>query len=473
MRRWSIQVATCPTTLGRGVVSGGTSPVEGGVPSPTERLPSPSAVAPLRATAVVVRGPNRGESLGLRGAPIRVGSGSGCDLQLTDDAVSAAHVALSLQGANVLVRDLDSTNGTFVGSHGVKAALVPLGSVVRLGRTSLHLRGEDHTLVLDPHPEDHFGELHGGSVTMRTLYALLRRVATTDASLFVDGETGTGKELVANALHAHSSRREHPLLVLDCSSIAPTLVGSQLFGHVRGAFTGAQRDRAGIFEEARGGTVFLDEIDSLPLDLQAQLLRVLATHEVVRLGEVRARPVDFRIVAASRVRPEDLVATGAMREDLYFRLTVVRMTLPRLADRLEDLPGLVRVLLDRMEAGHVRVTEGPAMDRLRGHGWPGNVRELRNTLERALALAAADADTLDALPIVLGPMAPATAVPVGEIHLGLPYKEAKARVVADWERRFLAETYARCDHNLSATARTLELSRTHLRKLLREHGIVS
>ena len=440
--------------------------------APTERLPTPSSRPPLQATVVVVRGPDRGADVRLSGQAIRIGSGVDCDLVLTDDAVSAAHVALELQGANVVVRDLGSTNGTFVGGHGVGEARVPLGSVVRVGRTALHLRGDDHTLVLDPHPEDHLDALHGGSVTMRYLYALIRRVAPSDASVFVDGETGTGKELVARALHAHSSRRRGPFLVLDGSAIAPNLAASHLFGHTRGAFTGAERERAGIFEEARGGTVFIDELDSLPADVQPQLLRVLEAHEVVRLGDVAPRSVDVRVVAASRTPPEESVLRGQLREDLYFRLAVVRMTLPRLADRLEDLPALVRILLDRQGASHVTVSEGPALERLRGHAWPGNVRELRNTLERSLALAPADASSLDDLPIVLGPMQRTESAGAASLHLGLTYKDAKARVIAEWEARFLAAAYAASHHNLSATARTLDLSRTHLRKLLREHGIV-
>ena len=306
---------------------------------------------------------------------------------------------------------------------------------------------------------------------MRFLYALIRRVAPTDANVFVDGETGTGKELVARAIHQQSSRHASPFLVLDCSAMAPSLATSQLFGHAKGAFTGAERDRAGIFEEARGGTVFLDELDSLPLDVQPRLLRVLESREVVRLGEVKPRSVDFRMVVASRTNPEDAVSAGTLREDLYFRLAVVRVTLPQLAKRLEDLPELVSALLARMGASHITASEGTAMAQLRAYAWPGNVRELRNTLERALALAPPHATELDQLPMVLGRMQAPSPGPA-DLHLGLTYKQAKARVVADWEGKFLAATFVQSGRNLSATARTLELSRTHLRKLLRDHGIL-
>jgi len=441
--------------------------------SPTERLPTPAERPVLRAMITVVRGPDRGAEIEFGTSTVRVGSGPACDLRLADDAVSADHARLVRKGANVLVEDLGSTNGTFVGGHQVTKARVPLGSVVRVGRTALHLRGEDHTLVLDPHPEDHLVDLHGGSVTMRYLYAMIRRVAPTEATVFVDGETGTGKELVARALHTLSHRARGPLLVFDGSAVAPTLVASHLFGHAKGAFTGADRERAGIFEEARGGTVFIDELDSLPADVQPQLLRVLEAHEITRLGEVVPRPVDVRLVVASRSSPEDAVVAGSLREDLYFRLAVVRITLPRLADRIEDVPDLVRILLARQGADHITVEPGPALSRLQDHAWPGNVRELRNALERALALAPADASRLDDLPIALGALRHATDPVSASLHLDRTYKEAKARVLAEWEAAYLAAAYARSGENLSATARALDLSRTHLRKLLRDHGIVS
>ncbi len=438
----------------------------------TERLPSPAVRPPLRATVAVVRGPDRGSEVGLGTTAVTVGSDTGCDLVLRDEAVSGVHVLLARTGAQVLVEDLDSTNGTQVGGHGITKALVPLGSIVRIGRTVLHLRGDDHTMVLSPHDEDHLEDLHGGSVTMRYLYALVGRVAPTDASVFVDGETGTGKELVARALHALSHRSRGPFLVFDGSAVAPTLAAAHLFGHAKGAFTGADRERVGVFEEARGGTVFLDEIDSLPAEVQPQLLRVLEAHEVTRLGEVTPRSVDVRVVVASRSSPEDAVLDGSLREDLYFRLAVVRVTMPRLSDRIEDLPALVRILLDRLGADYLTVDEGPAMERLRAHGWPGNVRELRNTLERALALAPASAATLDDLPIVIGRLRSAPEPGPGSLHLDLPYKDAKAQVIAEWEAAYLAAAFARSGGNLSATARALDLSRTHLRKLLRDHGIV-
>ena len=439
------------------------------------RLPSQRATvvdAPLVALAVVTEGPDLGRRFDLRGRPLRLGKSLDCDVTLTDGSISKHHLELQLVGSAVRLRDLGSTNGVFVGETRVIESLVPLGTVLQLGRTKLHLRGEDEGLVIEPSTAASFGGLAGRSIAMRQLYAVLERVAARDVTVLLDGATGTGKELAARALHDASPRRAAPFVVFDCSAAVPELVESQLFGHVRGAFTGAAGDRAGVFESAAGGTVFLDELDSLPLTLQPKLLRVLEGRCVVRLGEFRERPVNVRVVAASGGSPEEAIARGELRRDLYFRLAVVRVTLPELRHRLDDLGLLARVLLDRLGGGDIAVEDGPALDRLRRHTWPGNVRELRNVLERAWALAPVGAGRLDDLPIQLGGLLGRPPADRIELHAELPYKDAKARVVAGWERAYLEAAWSRCGGNLSATARQVGLSRPHLRKLLREHGLV-
>ena len=418
-------------------------------------------------TGFVLDGPDQGFSFPLGRNAVALGTGADCPIRLTDPMVSARHLALCVEGAAVRVKDLGSTNGTWIGPNRIVESLVPTGTVLVVGQSRIHLRGRDAS-QLAPSAATAFGELVGGSIAMRQLYAVLERVAGSEATVFMDGETGTGKELVARAIHAGSPRARGPFRVLDCSAVVPELIGSELFGHVRGAFTGAERERDGLFEAAARGTLFLDELDSLPEGLQSNLLRVLESRTVKRVGDHRERPIDVRVIAASRRPPEDLVDEGILRDDLHFRLAVVRLTLPPLRDRLEDLPGLCRTLLDRAGAPHVAVIEGVALERLRGHPWPGNVRELRNALEGGLALAPSTAGSLEDLVLRLR----ATKAPSGgDLHLELPHKEAKEAVVEAWEARYLAHAWQAHGGNITHTAEALGLSRMHLRTLLKRHGL--
>lgn len=433
----------------------------------------------VRATLTAVDGPDLGLAFPLSSRTVTVGKGRDCDVVLTDSAVSKKHMELTLVGHSVRVKDLGSTNGTWIGKTKVIESLVPTGSVVFVGRTRLHLRADDTAEMISPSESDHFGGLWGSSVAMRQVFAVLERTAGKDVNIFVDGETGTGKELVAQAVHNRGGRARGPLIVLDCSAVAPELVESQLFGHRRGAFTGAMQDRPGVFESARGGTLFLDELDSLPRDLQPKLLRVIETRTVTRLGEFKPRPIDVRLVAASGKSPEKAVSRGELRRDLYFRLAVVRITLPSLGDRLDDLPLLTKKLLTSIGHNSIVVTDGPAMERLRQHPWLGNVRELRNVLERGLLLAAPGATALEHLPLRLSPLitggdarqrGPGALPPV---EFGLPYKEAKEAAVGAFEREYLKAALARNGANLSRTARDVGLTRHHLRKLLRQHRLIA
>ncbi len=438
-----------------------------------------SDLALVRTVATVIEGPDLGLAFPLSDRALKVGKGKECDVVLTDRAVSRVHLELSLVGSAVRVRDLGSTNGTFIGKTRVIESVVPAGTVLSLGQTRLHLRGDDAPDVVTPSVADHFGEMWGVSVAMRQIFAVLERVSPKDISLLVDGETGTGKELVARAVHSHSARKNGSFIVLDCSAVAPELIESQLFGHRRGSFTGAMQDRPGVFESARGGTLFLDELDSLPLDLQPKLLRVIESRTVVRLGEYDSRPVDVRIVAACGRSPEESVARGELRRDLYFRLAVVRLTLPSLRDRLDDLPLLAQKTLDRIGARGVVVEDGPALQRLRRHPWMGNIRELRNVLERALLLAPAGATSLEQLALRLSPVLAGQVQEKEEaprwpgVDMAQPFKEAKDHAMGLFEREYLRVALQRNGANLSRTARDVGLTRHHLRKLLREHRLVA
>lgn len=434
-------------------------------------------LALVRGSVAIIDGPDLGLSHPLGERSVRVGKGKECDVVLTDRAVSRVHLELGLSGSAIRVKDLGSTNGTFVGKTRLIESVVPMGTVLSLGNTRLHLRSDDLPEVLAPSSADHFGDLWGGSLAMRQVFAVLERVAGKDASLFVDGETGTGKELVARAIHQHSGRKGGPFVVLDCSSVAPELIESQLFGHRRGAFTGAMQDRPGVFESARGGTLFLDELDSLPLDLQPKLLRVIESRTVVRLGEYDTRPVDVRLVAASGRSPEEAVGKGELRRDLYFRLAVVRVTLPSLRDRLDDLPLLLQKLLHRIGNNYILVEDGPALQRLRRHPWSGNIRELRNVIERALLLAPSGATSLEQLSLRLSPVLAGKVEREGArwagVDMSLPYKEAKDQALASFERDYLRAALQRHGTNLSKMSREVGLTRHHLRKLLRDHRLVA
>ena len=424
----------------------------------------------LHCQLVVVDGPDRGRACRLAEGEVTIGTDAACDLTLSDDRVSGRHVAVRAVESRFAVRDLGSTNGTwYEGSRIAEAEVtVPAGSTLLVGRSALRIEPEAQPLDVPPSQARRFGELVGESLAMREVFAVLERVAESDATILVEGETGTGKELVARALHDASARRRGPFVAVDCGALPEGLLDSELFGHVRGAFTGAAAARAGMIVRADGGTLFLDELGRIPPPVQARLLRVLEERVVRPLGGDSERAVDVRVVAASRDDLDAEVAAGRFRPDLLYRLAVVRIALPALRMRREDIPLLVRDILRRRGLAD-EAPAGRGLDRLTAHGWPGNVRELRNVLDRAIALAPgarrfADlAIRIDASPIAGEGLA---------VRSDLPYAEAKAAVLHDLERRYLADVLARTGGNLSAAARESGIDRKHLRTLARKHGLV-
>jgi len=303
-----------------------------------------------------------------------------------------------------------------------------------------------------------FGPARGDSPAMRQVFGVLSRVARTDASVVLLGETGTGKSLLAKALHLASPRRAKPFVVFDCAAVKASLFESELFGHVRGAFTGAASDRAGLLGQVGAGTLFLDEIGELPLELQTKLLRLLETGRYQRLGEDVPRQSDARVVAATHRDLEHEVAQGRFREDLYFRLAVVVVTVPPLRERLADIPALAQHFLK--ELGHPAFDLPPALlDQLGAHGWPGNLRELRNTVERALVGVHAT------------PRPPPTRGASAAHLKHLPYRKAKEQLVDAFTRDYLAALLERCDHNITAAARTAGIARAWVHKLVKKYGL--
>jgi DNA-binding NtrC family response regulator len=422
----------------------------------------------IRCQLVVVDGPDRGRACRLGPAPVTIGTDAACDLVLSDDRVSARHLTVAAVESRFAVADLGSTNGTYYEGSKIAAVTVPAGTTLLAGRTALRIEPEAQPLDLPPSQARRFGELVGESLAMREVFAVLERVAGSDATLLVEGETGTGKELVARAIHEASPRRRGPFVAVDCGALPEGLLESELFGHVRGAFTGAANARVGMLVRADGGTLFLDELGRITPTLQARLLRVLEERVVRPLGGDTERAVDVRVIAASRDDLDAEVAAGRFRPDLLYRLAVVRVALPPLRARREDIPLLVRTLLDRRGLADT-TPSGAGLDRLIAHGWPGNVRELRNVIDRALALAPGAqrfADLLiriDAAPLAGEGLA---------VRSDLPYAEAKAAVLHDLERRYVADVLARTGNNLSAASRESGIDRKQLRAMARRHGLI-
>ena len=313
-----------------------------------------------------------------------------------------------------------------------------------------------------------FGRLIGNSPVMQKVYDLVVKVAPTDATVLLIGESGTGKEEVAATIHELGRRRSQPFLPVNCGAVPANLIESELFGHERGAFTGAAGQRQGAFEAATGGTVFLDEIGELPFDLQPKLLRVLEQREVRRVGGNKTVPVDIRILAATRKDLDREVAAGRFREDLYFRLAVVPVTVPALRERREDIPLLVERFLEALTRGSAPPVPPETMAALAGHDWPGNVRELRNVLERALYM---NPDRSTPLLLASLPSAPMSSASSPGFDPSLSYGENRERAESAFEKAYLTWLLERAGGNVSEAARQAKMDRKYLHKLMKKHGL--
>jgi transcriptional regulator with GAF, ATPase, and Fis domain len=420
---------------------------------------------------VVLAGPDVGCEVALSPA-VEIGADPACELVLKDPAVSRRHARISIGEGAVVVSDQGSRNGTFVGETRIREAELAVGAIVRVGKTLVSLQPRWQISEVAPSEATSFGELLGESLAMRHVFALLERVSPSDATVLVEGESGTGKELVARSIHAGSPRASGPYVVFDCSAVPSELVESELFGHKRGAFSGATSDRAGAFQRAHKGTLCLDELGELPLDLQPKLLRAIENREVRPVGEDAPRKVDVRIVATTNRDLSAEVERGRFRADLLYRLEVVRLRMPPLRGRPGDIPGLVARLLDgKLPAGDV--IEGENLDKLRSYPWPGNVRELRNALLRAVTLGVRPDGTPARFVELVFNLGPAAASPttLGREFPGvatqLPYKEAKAQLLESFDRTYLAALLSRHPNNILRAAEAAGLSRKHVYELIK------
>jgi DNA-binding NtrC family response regulator len=425
----------------------------------------------------VTAGADEGKEVPL-GALLEVGTDRGSGLVLSDPAVSRKHLVITHAEGRILVRDAQSRNGTFFGGARVHEIELPIGGVVRLGQTELTVQLRWYTREVAPSSARSFGDLFGESVAMREVFAILERGAVADAPILIEGESGTGKELAARSVHHASPRGQKPYVVFDCGSVPAELAESELFGHKRGAFSGATADRAGAFQRADGGTLCLDEIGELPLDLQPKLLRVLETGVVKPVGEDAPRKVDVRVLASTN---RDLLAEsrrGRFRSDLYYRLEVVRVRMPPLRRRPEDIPGLVaRLLAGKLPEGD-KIT-GTNLRKLVAYAWPGNVRELRNLLARAITLAQEPGKPpppFERLVFNLGPASQAPATLGAElpgISSRVPYKEAKEQLLQSFDQLYVSTLLDRHHGHVTNAAAAAGLSRKHLYELMKKAGVMT
>jgi DNA-binding NtrC family response regulator len=431
--------------------------------APTQQLapiaaPAPRWVSLIGADGTLVRQP-------LSRRRLRVGSGSDADLVVADPHVSRLHCELEPTASGVVLRDLGSTNGTLVGGAAIREALLAPGVVAVIGGSRLFVESDA------PAPAPlRFGGATSAAPAMVAVFAMLDKLAGSEVTILLAGETGTGKDLLAHAVHEASPRASGPLVVFDCGAVTASLIESELFGHEKGAFTGAVAERAGAFERAAGGTLFLDELGELPLELQPRLLRALEQREVRRVGGSVELAVDVRVIAATNRDLAAEVAAGRFRHDLYFRVTAAVVEVPPLRARPEDLPLLVDALLE----GRAHATPA-AMAALAAYDWPGNVRELRNVVTTALAML--DGPVLDVRHLMFPAAAPRRdrareldrdpdrdPADLAELPLA-------GQSLAAIERAAIAQTLAREGGNRTRAAKALGIAQSTLYEKLKRYGL--
>ncbi|HYO70205.1 MAG TPA: sigma 54-interacting transcriptional regulator [Archangium sp.] len=450
------------------------APANGGIGSGTEVLVLESRTTlKLRKCRIQVSaGPDDGKALVSDKERLRCGAHPTNDLVLAEDRTASRHhfEIINTERGWLLV-DLNSTNGTFLDGRRIERAYLSAGAQIRAGSSTLTFAPIDEEVTVEPDREGELCGLVGQSVKMRQVFALIKKIAPMDVSVIIGGETGTGKELVAQAIHELSGRKKGPLVVLDCGAIPPNLIESELFGHEKGSFTGAMAARPGAFERAHGGTIFLDELGELRLDLQPKLLRVLENREVRRVGGNDTLEVDCRVIAATNRDLPKEIAAGNFREDLFFRLSVINLQLPPLRERREDIPLILkRGLADpEVMARHGRKRISPeALSLLMAYAWPGNVRELMNVLSHVLAFSDGEEVLPEHLPPRVRGQQREGPLPFNE-HL--TFKDAKEQLLENFEREYVTSVLTRCEGNLSRAARESGLHRKSIERLVKKYHL--
>ncbi|MBL8681753.1 MAG: sigma 54-interacting transcriptional regulator [Myxococcales bacterium] len=433
---------------------------------------------------VEVQSPGNPQVLKVREGVVRIGRDANNEVVIDDPFVSRNHLEIRVFPHGVEVADLDTKNGTHFQGARIRELPVSSEATLVLGKNiSVRIRVTDET-----REKSELDEFVGASPSVQKLRAAVQRVAPTTLTVLIEGETGTGKEVVARAIHQRSQRAAKPIVVFDCAAVSPTLIASELFGHTKGAYTGATGSSEGAFRRAHGGTLFLDEIGELPLDLQPALLRALEARQVKPVGGEAYVPVDVRIIAATNRALETEVEAGRFRKDLLFRLAVTRIKTPSLRSRVEDI-----AILAKHFAASLGATLSPqVIAALEGREWPGNVRELRNTVERAVMLAGGpgvlvtqldvDEDEFDELeendePTSTAMNAIPATIPPGGLSVAalasteLPFQDAKQLAVDAFEKEYLLKLFSESNYNLSEAARRSGVHRRYLRELYKKHSI--
>jgi len=427
----------------------------------TELQPRPARVV-ARLQLRVEDGPAEGTVYRAEGEPVvSVGASPDNQLVIDDKTVSRYHLELRMTSEGLSVEDLGSRNGTYVGQLRVRQAVIPPGTRLRLGTTTIAVEDADAVAAPPDAAPPNIPGLVVGSEAMADVARLVDRLSQVTSSVLIQGETGVGKEVVARAIHDRGARGAEPFVVLDCGSMPATLIASHLFGHERGAFTGADQRRIGAFERANGGTVLLDEIGELPLEVQPALLGVLERRRFTRVGGAGEITVDVRVLAATNRDLRAEVNKGRFRADLYYRLAVARVLIPPLRDRPEDIAPLVAHFAEQITGlPDENPFDAQTMEALRQHRWSGNVRELRNVVEGALVMGRV---SLEGMRGDAGPEQ--TDDPVA------PYGEARAAAIAHFERTYLKRLIDLTEGNASEAARRAKMDRPYLLTLLRRHGL--
>jgi transcriptional regulator with GAF, ATPase, and Fis domain len=421
---------------------------------------------------------------------IRIGAMDDNDVVLPYDTVSRYHCRIVQEDSGYVLHDLGSTNGTFINRVRIREAFLKPGCTIHLGQTELKFNAGEEEVEIVPSRKDRCGDLIGKHPRLREIYAIIEKIAPTNTTVIIEGETGTGKEVVAQTVHKLSARATGPMMVFDCGAVPENLIESELFGHEKGSFTGAIMTRQGLFEMADGGTIFLDELGELPIDLQPKLLRALESREIRRVGANKPIKVDVRIIAATNRNLEDEVRAGRFRQDLFYRLSVVRLILPPLRERAEDIPLLVKHFLKTQSWNKGGKTfSRDALEVLQHYAWPGNVRELVNTIERAVSFADGEQIEVRDLPDNISSAAPAPVtrprsapglrppsvpglapIPPPDAA-GQTFKDAKERWVSSFERDYILSLLKKNGGNISHAAREADIDRKYFRKLMKKYGI--
>ena len=392
---------------------------------------------------------------------VLVGKGPACELHLDDPLVSRRHASIEIGPQSLRIRDLASTNGTLVNGVRIVEAILRGGETITVGTTALRVEVEaTHGAPSAASDLDRFGRLLGASPEMRRLHQVFGRLASSDVPIVIEGETGTGKELLAESIHEESARARGPFVVLDCTTVSASLLESELFGHERGAFTGAVAARKGVFEQADGGTLFIDEIGDLDVALQSKLLRAIERAELRRVGGTGWIHVDVRVIAATRRDLDRAVQEGRFRDDLFFRLAVGRVEIPPLRRRRGDVVFLAQHFWTAL-GGQPPQIPPEVVARLEEYTWPGNVRELYNAIARQIAVGEMG---LGETP---GARAALPASPAGgdflEDTLGqeLPFPRARDRVLDEFERRYVERVLAKHGGNVARAAAASGIARRY------------